>query len=275
MSDVEQSEITAQPAASEEQDQTLEFQGQSEEQAIEENPSAIPQKFLEASKIDVINSYRELEKERGRLANELGSLRKSQEDMAERFKQLEAERLQQQSQPQPVYQAQQEQEQQELDPVSVFESKFDEDPRAAIREGLRTYGELTKKELQKIRQQELAAKASEFYYQQKQTNPDFARREPLMQQLAQQYGHIIRPEYLNSAEAIRVLDLLSKGADVSYYEKSAVENTKKHRASIVEEKRRAQSESATSEGDSMVDLGSLSNEEYLKHVESLYGRKQD
>ena len=92
-----------------------------------------------------------------------------------------------------------------------------------------------------------------------------------MQQLAQQYSHIIKPEYLNSADAIKVLDLMSRGSDIDYYTKAAAADVQKHRASVVDEKRRAQSESSNSEGDAGVDLGKMSNEEYLKHMESLYG----
>ena len=268
MSDVEQGGITAEPAASTEEEQALE-QGQPE-QANEVTPDGIPKKFLESSKYDVIQSYQELEKDRGRLASELGELRKSQEEMAEKYKQLETERFQAQQVQQPLP-VQQETPQQEIDPLSVFDSKFDEDPKAAIREAVLRQQQLLESQIQQQRANIEASKASEFYFSQKESNPDFARREPVMQQLAQQYSHIIKPEFLNSADAIKVLDLMSRGADLDYYKKAAVEDTKKHRASQVEEKRRAQSESSNSQGDQIVTPKDMSHEEAMKYYEQRFG----
>lgn len=263
MSDVEQEEITSQPEASTE-DQALETQGQPE-QASE--PTGIPEKFIEASKVDVIRSYQEVEKDRGRLANELGELRKKQEQMEEQYRLLEAQRLQQQTAP-----VQQDYEQQELDPLSVYDSKFDEDPREAIRQTFELQQQKLENAARKARLESQASKAAEYYLQQKQENPDFARREPVMQQLGQQFQHMIAEEYQNSPEIIRALDLMSKGLDIDYYTKNAAVESQKHRASVAEEKRRAQSQQATSAGDvdSYLDPN-LSHEEWLARAKKLYG----
>jgi hypothetical protein len=269
MSDVEHAEQISQSETSDEQ--ALDEQGQPI-QTEEDNPNIIPQKFLEASKIDVIRSYQQLEKDRGRLASEIGELRKQQEDMTEQYKQLESQRF---AQPTPGYAqpvVNQEPVQQELDPFSVLDTKFDDDPKEAIREAIRVQQEQFNRQFQVEKLQQETAKGVNFYHEQKQANPDFARREPVMQRLSQQYGHIIKPEFANSVDALRALDLMSRGADLDYYKNNAVEETKKQRASIVEEKRRAQSESASSQGDAGIDVGGMTNDEYLKHMEQLYGR---
>lgn len=268
MSDVEQGGITAQPAAPAEPQAPEPGQPNTANVA---DPNGIPQKFLEASKIDVIRSFQELEREKGRLSNELGEARKSQEESAEKYKQLEAQRFAQPIQSPTAQPVQQAPIQQEQDPFSILESKFDDDPKAAIRAALESQNQLAQRQLDQQFMTQQAQKANEFYYEQKENNPDFARREPVMQQLNSQFGHMIKKEYQNSAEVIRALDLMSKGYDLEFYKKAAVEDTQKHRASVTEEKRRAQSEPANSEGDAIVDTAKMSNKEYIKFMEENYG----
>ena len=70
-----------------------------------------------------------------------------------------------------------------------------------------------------------------------------------MQQAVAQYGHLFKSEQLNSVQALQMFDILSKGMDVDYYSKQAVETAQKNGSSALEEKRRAQSETSNSEGD--------------------------
>jgi hypothetical protein len=269
MSDVERDELTTeQPVASDQEQQTQET-GQSVQA---EEGLQVPQKFLESSKIDVIQAYTELEKDRGRIANELGDLRKEREELEEKYRQLELQRMQTPQQPmqnQPT--PQQVQPQQELDPLSVLRSKFADDPQAAIEEAIKTQTEMIQNQVQMQRLQDQSSKASDYLHGQAQENPDFARRVPAMQQLAQQYVHMVKPEYQNSVEMIKILDLASRGSDLDYYKKTALEEAQSHRAAVLEEKRRAQSVSSNSEGDASVDVSKMSNEDYLKTMQELYG----
>lgn len=271
MSDTDREETTAtQSAASEQDTQTLteETEGQSA-QTEEVDTNLVPEKFLEKSKMDVIQAYRELEKDRGRLASELGELRQQREELEEKFKQTEITQMQQPAQP--TTPQQQTTTQEIPDPLSVLDSKFDEDPKSAIKESLKAQYEAlqTQTKQQWLQQQQQAA--NEYYWQQKKANPDFARRESAMQQLANQFQHLIKPEYANSADMIKALDLMSRGMDIDHYKKAAVEEAQKRGASVLEEKRRAQSESSNSEGDRQVDLSQLSDADYLRHMEKLYG----
>ena len=76
---------------------------------------------------------------------------------------------------------------------------------------------------------------------------------------------------INSAKALKLLDIASKGADVGYYEKQAIERSRKDGLSVKEEKHQAQSESASSEGEQSVDFNKLS----LAEMEKLLGRSDD
>jgi len=115
------------------------------------------------------------------------------------------------------------------------------------------------------------SEAEGYYRKQKQENPDYARREPIMQQLAVEMQDIIRPEALTSVKALRALDLMSRGVDMDYYTKQAVERGQKDGLSVRSEKQRAQSESATSKTDSSVSFKNLSLDEMRK----VLGRSDD
>lgn len=255
-------------ASIEPQTQELSTSGQSE--AVED-VNAIPEKFVGKSPMEIIQAYRSLEKERGRLASELGSTRKERESLEEQYRKLERERMAEMQmptqRPPKVVQLQEE----EVDPVSVFESKFEEDPKEAIKQALRGLNQSVSSKLQKQTMQQIQADGADYYWKQKKENPDYSRREPLMQQLASELQDVIKPEYLNSVKVLKALDMMSRGADVDYYAKQAVERVQKEGLSVRSEKQRAQSESAFSQGEKVVAFEKLSLDEMRRAL----GRSDD
>lgn len=237
--------------------------------AVEE-ANTIPQKFVGKSPMEIIQAYRELEKERGRLASELGSTRKERESLEEQYKTLERERIAQMQMPtqRPPKVVQMEE---EVDPVSVFESKFEEDPKEAIKLALKGLNHSVSNKLKQQTIQQIQAEGADYYWKQKKDNPDYSRREPLMQQLAAELQDVVKPEFLNSAKVLRALDLMSRGADVDYYSKQAVERAQKGGLSVRSEKQRAQSESAVSQGDVSTPFEKLSLDEMRRAL----GRSDD
>lgn len=254
-------------ATTEQQTLELSTQGQSD---VVEDVNSIPQKFVGKSPMEIIQAYKELEKDRGRLASELGSTRKDKEELENRYKQVESAYTTQQYQAQAPRQVQIQAEE-EADPVSVFEAKFEEDPRNAIKDALKQINSSVSNRLKKQSLAQAQAEASAYYNSQKQNNPDYARREPIMQQLALEMQDIIKPEALTSVKALKALDLMSRGADVDYYTKQAAERAQKDGLSVRSEKQRAQSESSTSQGDKQVSFADLSLEEMRKAL----GRSDD
>lgn len=254
-------------AVTEQQTPELSTQGQSE--AVED-VNLIPQKFVGKSPMEIIQAYKELEKERGRLASELGSTRKDKEELETRYKQVESAYTTHQNQVQAPRQVQIQAEE-EVDPVSVFEAKFEEDPRNAIKDALKQINSSVSNKLKKQTLVQAQAEASAYYNSQKQTNPDYARREPIMQQLALEMQDIIRPEALTSVKALKALDLMSRGVDIDYYTKQAAERAQKDGLSVRSEKQRAQSESASSQGDKQVSFAELTLDDMRKAL----GRSDD
>lgn len=251
-----------------EADEAIEAQQQEssepEEVASVTAEDSIPEKFVGKSAAEIIQAYRELEKDRGRLASELGSTRKERESLEQRYR--EFERAISLNQSQQANQTRQPAADEELDPLSVLESKFDEDPKEAIKAALKM--QQSKVEQEK-RQQELEARrieAEQWYTKQKTENQDYARRESLMQEAAKQFRDIIKDEHLNSVKVLQALDYLSKGMNVDFYEKQAVERAKKGGLSMREEKRKAQSESANSmSGDKSVSVADMTLEQMEKY----------
>jgi uncharacterized protein (DUF3084 family) len=244
-------------ASIEPQTQEVSTSGQS---VAAEEANSIPQKFVGKSPMEIIHAYRELEKERGRLASELGSTRKERESLEQQYRTLEQERMAAMQMPtqRPPKVVQLEE---EVDPVSVFESKFEEDPKEAIKLALKGLNQSVSSKLQKQTMQQIQADGADYYWKQKKDNPDYSRREPLMQQLAAELQDVIRPEFLNSVKVLKALDMMSRGADVDYYSKQAVERVQKEGLSVRSEKQRAQSESAFSQGEKSVAFESLSLDE--------------
>lgn len=267
MSDERIDELTTQSVASDEEQQAQPTEVGQPEQT---ETGIIPEKFEGKSLDDIMSAYRELEKDRGRLASEVGESRKKMEELEEKYRTEELSRMSQ-----PVPPQQDVQPAQQMDPFSVLRTKFDEDPRAAIEESMQIQQDLLQNQMQMQRLQDQSNKAHDYYNNQKKDNPDFARRETSMQSLAKQYAHVVKPEYLNSPEMIKILDLASRGNDIGYYEQSAIKTAQERGASVLEEKRRAGSVSSNSEGDKQGSLSDMSNDEFLKTMETLYGHKDD
>lgn len=81
-------------------DEIIDEKSTSPEIELEQTPeqssqgeSDIPQKFVGKSAVDVIQAYKELEKDRGRLAQQLGDSRKDKEGLEARYRQSESERM--------------------------------------------------------------------------------------------------------------------------------------------------------------------------------------
>ncbi|NBW12345.1 MAG: hypothetical protein EBR82_30370 [Caulobacteraceae bacterium] len=266
---IAQPQATSQESQAVEQPQAQEISTSGQLDTVEE-ANSIPQKFVGKSPMEIIQAYRELEKERGRLASELGSTRKERESLEEQYRNLERERIAQMQMPtqRPPRVVQMEE---EMDPVSVFESKFEEDPKEAIKQALKGLNQSVSSKLKQQSIQQIQAEGAEYYWKQKKDNPDYSRREPLMQQLASELQDVVRPEFLNSAKVLKALDLMSRGMDVDYYSKQAVERVQKDGLSVRSEKQRAQSESAVSQGDTSVAFEKLSLDEMRRAL----GRSDD
>lgn len=266
---IAQPQATSQESQADLQPQSQEISTLGQTEAVEE-ANSIPQKFVGKSPMEIIQAYRELEKERGRLASELGSTRKERESLEEQYKSLERERIAQMQMPtqRPPRVVQMEE---EVDPISVFESKFEEDPKEAIKQALKNLNQSVSSKMKQQSLQQIQAEGADYYWKQKKENPDYARREPLMQQLASELQDVVKPEYLNSVKVLRALDLMSRGADVDYYAKQAVERGQKEGLSVRSEKQRAQSESAVSQGDTSVPFDKLSLDEMRRAL----GRSDD
>ena len=266
---IAQPQATSQESQAAQQPQAQEISTSGQLDTVEE-ANSIPQKFVGKSPMEIIQAYRELEKERGRLASELGSTRKERESLEEQYRNLERERIAQMQMPtqRPPRVVQMEE---EVDPVSVFESKFEEDPKEAIKQALKGLNQSVSSKLKQQSVQQIQAEGAEYYWKQKKENPDYSRREPLMQQLASELQDVVRPEFLNSAKVLKALDLMSRGMDVDYYSKQAVERVQKDGLSVRSEKQRAQSESAVSQGDTSVAFDKLSLDEMRRAL----GRSDD
>jgi hypothetical protein len=238
-----------------------------EEQALlgEPEDTQIPKKFVGKSFDEILSSYQELEQYKGKLSSELGAERKRAEELEERLKALENAS----SQPSPEFQtyaqptAPQPQ-QQPVDPFSNWDEQFESDPAMATKAAIQQSQDALRESqrMQQIQQQ--VTQAQNYFHQQKEKNPDYARREPLQRQLAEQFLHIIHPDFQYSVAALKLLDLASKGADVGYYEKTAADKALAEKVSVKEEKRQAYAESSYSEGEDSVNFEELSMEEMRK-----------
>ena len=266
---IAQPQATSQESQAVQQPQAQENSTPGQLEAVEE-ANSIPEKFVGKSPMEIIQAYRALERERGRLASELGSTRKERESLEEQYRTLERERIAQMQMPtqRPPKSVQLEE---EVDPVSVFEAKFEEDPKEAIKQALKGLNQSVSSKLKQQSLQQIQAEATEYYWKQKKENPDYSRREPIMQQLAAELQDVVRPEYLNSAKFLKALDIMSRGMDVDYYAKQAVERVQKDGLSVRSEKQRAQSESAFSQGDTSVPFEKLT----LDQMRQALGRSDD
>ena len=237
----------------------------SQEASSSEVNSQIPEKFLNASKMDILQAYKELEKERGRLANEVGELRKIKEDYDSRIAQLEASlsQVDLSKEQQPMAASP------EVDPVEVIRSKFDEDPASAIAEALKLQEQKLLQQTQALTAEQQKALSLEWVEKKRKEDPDFSRREKKMLEIAQAFKDVFNPAAKNSIQFLRLIDLASKGADLDYYQQQALASAEAKK----QEKQQAFSESSSrgSLAGEEIDLSKLSHEEYIKAIEELYG----
>jgi Zn-dependent M32 family carboxypeptidase len=85
---------------------------------------------------------------------------------------------------------------------------------------------------------------AEQVYSQKRANPDYVRREPLMQNVARQVLPMIKPEHQNHPLLLELLDQATQGMDRKYYEQEAVKQSQTQVQQQVSQKRQAHSESS-------------------------------
>jgi len=253
-------EITSEQQEASEQSQEQEVSPQpSEESTNAVDGTQIPTKFVGKSFDEVLGAYKEVESYAGKMASEKAQAESAREALEQRIQELESQQRQSQySQPEAQVEP-------EVDPFDEFDSKFDDDPKQAIRELAKQNRASYKAETAKQQSARNKAEAQEYYNAQTKENPDYKRREQTMLDIAKEYGDIFGKDMLNSAKGLKFLDMASKGRDVSYYESQAIERSKKDGLSTRDEKRAAQSDSSSSEGeDTTTSFGDLSLEEMRK-----------
>jgi hypothetical protein len=255
MSDQNKDEITQpQAEASINEQQAQENQV---EASLETQPDEIPEKFRGKSAIDVIKSYNEVERNFHKISAERADERRKREELETRMKDLEARAFAQQPQ---VSQRQEEQ----VDPLKLYEEEFDSDPKNAIKNLTKRQMEREEHARRQLALEADARMAAEFYNQQKKDNQDFAKLEPKMQAIAQEYADLVNPEKINSVKALKLLHLAARGASVEDYVAEASSRAKKEGATIRQEKQQAFSEGTRSEGQKTIKFGELSLDEMEK-----------
>ena len=160
-------------------------------------PTEIPTKFVGKSVEELIPAYDNLEKELGRLRNEVGEKNK-------RLQEWEAR----QNFVQPIVQ-----QPVASQPVKTLEDQyleeFDVNPKAAILK-------LNKAEKEQMRQELTAAQQQEFYNQAKSGSvkgyDNFAELEPEMINLTGQFVDLIRPDRLTDPKLVKALYLMARGS---------------------------------------------------------------
>ena len=229
--------------------------------AQEPQPDEIPEKFRGKSAIDVIKSYNEVERNFHKISAERADERRQKEALESRIKDLEIRASQQQNS------APQRQEEQ-VDPLKLYEEEFEVDPRSAVKNLAKRQMEREENARRKLAVDADARSAAEFYHQQKKDNQDFAKLEPKMQAIAQEYADLVNPDKINSVKALKLLHLAARGASVEDYVAEASSRAKKEGATIRQEKQQAFSEGTRSEGQKTVKFEDLS----LNEMEKALGR---
>ena len=229
------------------------------EESLKSEPEVIPEKFAGKPAYEVIRAYKELESKLGSIASEKAQEKQRAELLEQRLRELETRSAYQE----PV----RKQVEPEKDPLAILDSpEWEKDPRAAIKESFKVMQAKQLQERYALQSQQQHADMVSYYTKQKTENPDFARREANMQQLATQLAAVVKPEFFNSVQVLKALDLMSKGMDIQYYEGQAVERAKKDGLSRVSEKRNAHSESS---GQSIQTGGKRPKDMSLKELEAL------
>ncbi len=152
----------------------------------------------------------------------------------------------------------------ETDPFAEYEEQFEKDPKEAIK-GLiaKTKAKADSDAMNQLLAEDRKA-AQQYYLQQKTDNPDFAKLEPTIQQLAAEYNDLVRPDKPVSAKAIKLLHLAALGARQAEFLSEAATKAKKESTTIREEKRSAFTESAGSKGAGTKNFSDLSVDEMEK-----------
>lgn len=204
-----------------------------------EIPNGIPAKFVGKSSFEIIEMYKATESELGKVRSELTMAEKAKEDQSQQLQNFgvqtplfqQPNQLQQPSQP--VAQ----------DPYASFEDNYENNPAGALKTVLQQQ-EQRLDQRQKDQFVQNQQQQAEQYYSQKRVNPDYVRREPLMQSIARQVLPMLKPEYQNSPILLDLLDKTTQGMDRDYYEQAAVKQAQEKVQQQLSEKRQARSETS-------------------------------
>lgn len=231
---------------------------------VDELESSLPEKFRGKSAYDIYESYKQVEKDKGRIASELGQSRKAAEDAAARASLLERQ-LQEATQARNTTPANPEP-QPEADPLADFDARFAKDPKEAVKYAAQaSFNEARRAQANAdIRMQQQLA--TNRYEQLKKDKSDFGELEPEMHNLAKQYGAYLRPEVANRPEVVDLMYDLARGRNAEKLISKAIENSKKSGDLVREEKRSAFSESSNSNGVSERPFEDLTIEEMEKRL---------
>jgi hypothetical protein len=197
-------------------------------QVAEAQSDELPEKFKGKSAAEIARAALEAEKRMHDSTQESASIRRQLQETQQRIYELQSQYQQRQ--------------QQEVDPLEEIAKEWDEDPKQALIKGLRKQQESLAQREQRLALEMRSKQGTEYYYKEKQANPDFAQRETDMVEFSRKYGHLIKPEYAQSQEVMEALYFMARGSKVSEYEKAAVDRARKQQEKIKEEKRNAVSE---------------------------------
>jgi hypothetical protein len=204
---------------------------------IEEELTAIPEKFHNKTQAEIIKSYLELEKHAGKISSERAQEKKAAEEAKNRAEQLERQ-LQQASFSSQQTQSNQRPVSEPQDPFKSFDEEFESDPKKAIRSGLERARDEARLESARAREALLQQDQASYYERLKKENQEFQELEPEMTRLAQQFGGYLKPEALRSRQVIDLMFNLARGQNVEKIVKRAVETTKKSSELVRDEKKR-------------------------------------
>jgi hypothetical protein len=247
---------------------------QTENQETIEQPSAeapaeaeldmIPEKFVGKSPMEIIQAYNNLEKHSSKVSSERSEERKKREALEDRIKDLELRAATPQSQP-----AQHTVETSpETDPFAEYEEQIDTNPKEAIKKLVKSVRNEVISESERRNMREEQQRATEYHLTQKAANPEYAKLEPTMLQLSQEFADLVHPSKASSVKALKLLHLAAKGARMEDYLSEATSKAKKESQSVKEEKRSAFSESsAQSKTEGKKSIKDMTVEE----IEALYG----
>lgn len=252
--------ITGEQQASAQQQENQELDQASAEQA---QLDGIPEKFLNKSPLDIIRSYNEVEKSYSKVSSERAQERKAREELEAKYKDLESRFNAMQSQSS----SHEEDEPQAADPFQEYDEQFEQDPKKAIKSLVGETRAQIKQERQLMEQELSKREAFDYYTTQKKDNPEYAKLEPTMVALANEYGDLVRKDKADSIKALKLLHLAAKGAKLEEYLSEAASKAKKESTTIKDEKRQAFSESGSnSQGSKAKDFKDLTVEEWEKLV---------